>query len=94
MKAILRFIFSLFESESSSVEYRKIEPTLRFDLSKVNELTHEFVRHGLLDIKTKKLFSSAYYEIYNGSEKGVLIEIGNLQKIFIKARHIKNFPSS
>lgn len=92
MKSILRFFFSIFENDQVSGKYLKIEPTMRIEQAKINEFTHEFVRHGLLDLKTKKLISSPYYEIYDGVEKGVLLEIGNLQKIFIKVQHIKNFP--
>jgi hypothetical protein len=91
--AIFRFFLSLFESENASVEYRKIEPTLRFDPLQEEKFTHEFVKFGLLDLKTKKVISSPYYEIHQGNIKGVEVELGNLHTAFIKAQYIKNFPS-
>jgi hypothetical protein len=95
MRSIVSFISRIFKSEvGSNFSDSKIEPTMEINLSDVHEFTHEFIRQGLLDLKTKKLYSSAYYEIFKGSEKGVLIEIGNLQKVFVNAKHIKNFPSS
>jgi hypothetical protein len=95
MKSIFCFISRIFKSkEESNFSDSKIEPTIEITLSDVHDFTHEFIRQGLLDLKTKKMYSSAYYEIYKGNEKGVLIEIGNLQKVFVNAKHIKNFPLS